>query len=86
LKAILLSLTVFRVFPIADCVRVVIPARHFRSSIPHAFVFCAETEKGQLLIGIAPFLNIPILPNLRKVARGDQAHHAPVELFRFGCS
>jgi hypothetical protein len=35
-------------------------ARHFRSSIPHSFVFCAETGKGQLLIGIAPFLNISI--------------------------
>ena len=59
LKAILLSLIVLRVFPTADCVRVVITAHHFRSSIPHLFVFCAETKRATPHRN-RPFLNIPI--------------------------
>jgi hypothetical protein len=57
LNASLLSLLTFPLlyFVPADCVRIVIRACHFRSSIPHTFVVRAETKKGQLLFGIAPF-------------------------------
>jgi hypothetical protein len=89
-NAAAVSFIVFRFFPTADCVRVVIiPPFPFQHSAPIRFL--CRNGKGTIPHSESPLLNNPVAERA-EVARRDQESRGPpsrtflLHLFRFGCS